>query len=103
VSGGISRISLGPGLARLESYDGDGNVVGSVDLEPASKFQPLADGTLLAIRDKDAILLDTRGNEISRARLPAGSGELRPQAHEPLVHRLCVIARPPQRMLREGV
>ena len=71
-AGGISRISPGPALARLESFDVDGRVAGSVDLEPASKFQPLADGTLLAIRDKDAILLDARGKEISRARLPAG-------------------------------
>ncbi|MGZ5381613.1 MAG: hypothetical protein ACXWFQ_07105, partial [Thermoanaerobaculia bacterium] len=70
-AGGISQISLGAALARLESFDGDGRVAESVDLEPASKFLPLLDGTLIAIRGKDVILLDAHGSEVSRAHLPA--------------------------------
>ena len=45
--GGIARVSPGSAVARLETFDADGRIVSTVDLEPASQFTVLPDGSLL--------------------------------------------------------
>ena len=64
--GGIARVSPGSAVARLETFDADGRVVSTVDLEPASQFTVLPDGSLLAMKSGEIVVLDETGRETAR-------------------------------------
>ena len=63
--GGIARISPGSAAARLETFDAGGLMTSMTDLQPASTFAVLPDGSLLAMRNGEMFVLDDRGREIS--------------------------------------
>jgi hypothetical protein len=69
-SGGISRVASSTSSAQLESFDAAGRPVRSLDLEPASRFEVLPDGALLAMRGSEIFVLDEHGREASRVALP---------------------------------